>query len=192
MPRKKDKFLAVEVLETNSTWDYRPSRIIYNFICRKDDAEKVITDMDIYERWKHDKKYTDEVKSILAAPGTRNASNVFFNNEVAVEEVKVPKTVKASDKFIYKVYDYTDGKLSSEYGSKKDVLSYLSKKIKTKYAYTAYNGSEKRIEYSTKVITDILAELEDTTSNLEIEPLARSGNTDCTIFVSIFKNRAGK
>lgn len=188
MPKKKEKIISVEVIEVNSTWDYRNTKILNNFICKKDDAEKMVAEMDRQELWKHERKYDEEVKSILAAPGTRNASSVFFTQDVSVEEPKLPSSVKPGTKYIYKVYDYFDGKLNTEYGTQKDILGYIGKKIKTKYVYVTRNGVEDRIEYSQKAIADIFDELEETTSQLEIVPAGRSGATNDSIIVSIFKN----
>ena len=188
MPRKKEKILSLEVLEVNSTWDYRGSKILTNFICKADDAERTIQDMDIKEYWKHEKNYLPEVRSILAQPGTRNASTVFFTDDVNVEEVKLPVSVKTGTKYIYKVYDCSGGKVNTEYGTQKDILAYISKRVKTKYAYVTYNGKSSRIEYTPKAVVDILNQQEKTTSQLEIEPVGRSGVTDDMILVSIFKN----
>ena len=188
MPRKKEKILSLEVIETNSKWDYRNTKSLYNFICKKDDAEKVIVDMDRKEMWKHEHGYSNAVKSILADPGTRNSSSIFYLDDVNVEEVKLPASVKASTKYVYKIYDYTGEKVSTEYGTQKDALAYLGKKVKTKYAYVTYNGVSKKIEYSPKAVTEIFAELEKTTSQFEIEPVGRSGATDSSILVSMFKN----
>lgn len=188
MPRKKEKILSLEVGEPNSTWDYSNAKILKNFICKKDDAEKVIVDMDQKEYWKHEKNYSEEVKSILAAPGTRNASNVFFHEDVNVEEVKLPASVKPGTKYVYKIYDYSNDKVNSEYGTQKDIIAYISKKIKTKYVYVMYKGTMNKIEYSPKSVTDILNELEETTSQFEIESVGRSGMTDNMLIVSIFKN----
>ena len=188
MPRKKEKILSLEVVETNSTWDYRPARILTNFICKADDAEQTIQDMDRKEYWKHEKDYTSQMKAILAQPGTRNASTVFFTDDVNVEEVKLPATIKAGTKYVYKIYDYSGDKVSIEYGTQKDILGYISKKIKTKYAYVTYNGQVEKIEYAPKNVAAILNELEKTTSQFEIEAYGRSGFTDSSIIVSIFKN----
>lgn len=188
MPRKKEKILSLEVGEPNSTWDYSNTKILKNFICKQDDAEKVIVDMDQKEYWRHEKNYSEEVKSILAAPGTRNASNVFFCEDVNVEEVKLPASVKPGTKYVYKIYDYSNNKVNSEYGTQKDIVAYISKKIKTKYAYVTYNGTMDKIEYSPKAVTGILNELEETTSQFEIESVGRSGMTDNMLIVSIFKN----
>lgn len=188
MPRKKEQVLSVEVVETNATWDYRDTRILKNFICKKSEAEKVIVDMDLRDTWKHEAKFSDNVKAILADPGTRNASSVFFTDDVNVEEVKLPLSMKTVPPFVYKIYDYTGEKCSTEYGTQRDVLTYLSKKIKTKYAYTTYNGKTSRIEFSTKAVAEILNALSETTSQFEIEPAGRSGVTDTMIIVSQFKN----
>ena len=188
MPRKKEQVLSVEVVETNSTWDYRDTRILKNFICKKSEAEKVIVDMDLRDTWKHEAKFSDNVKAILAAPGTRNASSVFFTDDVNVEEVKLPLSMKTVPPYVYKIYDYTGDKCSTEYGTQKDVLVYLSKKIKTKYAYTTYNGKTSKMEFSTKAVAEILNGLSETTSQFEIEPAGRSGITDTMIIVSQFKN----
>lgn len=188
MPRKKEKILSLEVIEPNSTWDYRETKVLNNFICKKDDAEKTIVDMDRREYWKHETGYKDEVKSILSDPGTRNHSDVFFGDDVNVEEVNLPASVKAGTKCVYKIYDYSGERVSTEYGTQKEILAYISKKIKTKYAYVTYNGSSQRIEYSPKVVTDILNELEKTTSQFEIESVGRSGMTDNSLLITIFKN----
>lgn len=189
MPKKKEKIVSLEVIEMNSLWDYRSSRILQNFICKKDDAEKTVADMDLKDYWKHEKNYANEVKAILAAPGTRNSNSVFFNQDVNVEEVKLPSSVKPSTKYVYKVYDYLGDKLNTEYGTQNDIVSYIGKRVKTKYACVTYNGKNNRIEYSPKAVTEILNGLEDTTSQFEIEPIVRSGATKGTILVSIFKNR---
>ena len=188
MPRKKQKILSLEVLEVNSTLDYRNSKILTNFVCKADDVERTIQDADLKGYWKHEKNYASEVKSILAQPGTRNASNVFFSDDVSVEEVKLPETVKAGTRYIYKVYNYSGDKVNTEYGTQKDILSYIGKKIKTKYAYVTYNGKSEKIEYAPKTVTDILNDLEKTTSQFQIEPVGRSGFTDDIILVSMFKN----
>ena len=180
--------MSLEVIETNSTWDYRPSKILTNFICRADDAEKTIQNMDVKEYWKHERNYDNEVKAILAQPGTRNASSVFYTDEVSVEEVKLPASVKTGTKYVYKLYNYCGEKLNTEYGTQKDMLAYISKKIKTRYVYVTYFGKCNKIEYSPKAVADILNELEKTTSQFEIEAAGRSGSTDDIIFVTPFKN----
>ena len=188
MPRKKEKIVSLEVAEPNSTWDYRNAKILKNFVCKKGEAERVIIDMDQKEYWKHEKKYPENVKAILAEEGTRNASNEFFGDDVYVDEVKLPASVKADTKYVYKVYDYTGDRVTTEYGTQKDILGYIGKKIKTKYAYVTYNGQGEKIEYTPKNVAAILNELEKTTSQFEIETYGRSGSTDSSIIVSIFKN----
>lgn len=189
MPRKKKKIVSMEVLEINSMWDYRNSKALRNFVCYEEDVEDTVKEMDTKETWKHEKDYEKQLKRVLAPSGTRNASNSLYSDDVAYEEVKLPSTIKPATKYIYKVYDYCDGKVSSEYGTQKDALAYINKKIKTKSAYVSYNGRNGRIEYSQKAVGEILGWLEDTTSQFSIEPLGRSGDTGEMILVSIFKNR---
>lgn len=189
MPRKKEKILALEVVETNSLWDYRPTRAFHNFICKDTAAEKTVTDLDLKENWKHDKDYPDNVKAILAPFGTRSHNCNFYGSEVCVEEVRLPASVKAGTKYIYKVYDYAGGKLNTEIGTQREAVAYIGKKVKTKYAYVTSNGRSQRIEYSPKAVAEILDGLEETTSQFQIEPIGRSGATDETILVSIFKNQ---
>ena len=188
MPRKKEKILSLEVVEPNSTWDYRKSKSLTNFICKVDDAERIIRDMDLKACWKDERNYPSEVKSVLAQQGTRNASSVFFGDDVNVEEVKLPASVKAGVKYVYKVYDYCGEKNSTEYGTQKDVLAYLTKRVRTKYVYMTYNGQSAKVEYSPKTVSEILGRLEETTSQLEIEPVGRSGMTEDTLLVTMFKN----
>lgn len=188
MPRKKEKYISLEVIEANATWDYRETKLLTNFICKAEDAEKTLQDADRKECWKHEKGYTSEAKAILAPAGTRNSSSVFFTEDVNVEEVKLPASVKSGVKYIYKMYDYSGDKAVTEYGTQKDMLAYISKKIKTKYAYVTYNGQTSKIEYSPKAVSEILNEQEKTTSQVEIEPAGRSGSTEDVFLVSIFEN----
>jgi hypothetical protein len=188
MPRKKEKILSLEVIEVNSTWDYRETKTLNNFICKKDDAEKTIVEMDRKECWKHETGYKDQVKAILSDPGTRSYSDVFFNDDVNVEEVKLPASVKSGTKYVYKIYDYSGDRVNTEYGTQKEILAYLGKKIKTKYAYVFYNGTRRKIEYSPKAVTDILNELEETTSQFTIEPIGRAEAADNAFLVTMFKN----
>ena len=189
MPKKKRKIMSLEVLEPNSTWDYSAFKVLNNFICDAEDAEKTIQEMDIREYWKHETTYKDQMKGILSTPGTRNASTVFFGDDVRIEEVKLPSTVKSSTKYVYKVYDYVGDKVNVEYGTQKDAIAVISKRIKTKYAYVTHNGEVTRIEYSPKTVAGILDGLEETTSQLEIESVGRSGMTSDPVIVSIFKNK---
>lgn len=188
MAKKKKKVISLEVLEINATWDYRVAKSLMNFICSEEDAEKTVQDMDTKELWKHENGYQKAVKAILAPEGTRNSSSIFFGDDVSVEEVKLPLSMKTIPEYVYKIYDYTGEKCVTEYGTQKDVLAYLSKKLKSKYALVTYNGKTRKIEYSPKAVSSILKELAETTSQLNIEPIGRSGNTDTTIMVSTFKN----
>lgn len=189
MPKKKKKIVSLEVLEANSTWDYRKMKVLRNFVCNEEDAEKLVSEMDIRETWKHETGYQKKVKAILAPDGTRNASTVFYGDDVSYEEVKLPASVKPGTKYIYKIYDYTGDKLNTEYGTQKEIVAHISKRIKTKYAYVMYNGEANKIEYSPKTVVDVLNELEKTTSQFSIEPLGRSGSTEDLMLVSIFENK---
>lgn len=188
MPRKKERIVSLEVAEPSSTWDYRKSKSLTNFVCKASEAERVIREMDLKERWKEGEGYAGEVRSILADPGTRNASSVFFGDDVNVEEVRLPASVKPSSGYVYKVYDYFGERTTTEYGTRRDVLAYLAKRVRTKYMYVSYNGQSARVEYSPKVLAEILDNLDKTTSQLEVEPTGRSGCTEDMILVSIFKN----
>ena len=188
MPRKKKKIVSLEVLEVNSIWDYRNTKILHNFICNEDDAENMVQKMDVREFWRSEKDYEKQVKAILAPSGTRNASSQFYSDDISYEEVSLPASVKPGTKYIYKVYDYCGEKLNTEYGTQKDAVAYLSKKIKTKNAYVSYHGKNEKIEYTPKAVIDILNDLEETTSQFAIEPVGRSGSTEEIIILSNFKN----
>lgn len=189
MPKKKSKILSLEVSEINAQWDYSSSKPFRNFICKEEDVEETLERMLTKSATKHEKTYTDQVEAILAPRGSRKSSNVFFGEEVSVEEAKLPKSIKPTSSFVYKLYDYTDNKLKTEYGTQKDAVSYISKRIKTKYAVVTHNGRAQKIENTQKAMIDILSHLEDTTSQLGIEPIGRTtGDTEDIIIVSIFKN----
>ena len=190
MSRKKKKVIALEVIEVNATWDYSGSRILTNFICNEDDIDKTMIASDRNEYWKHEKNYVKERDSIFAKKGTRGASDVFFTDYVSVDEVKLPPNIKASTKYVYKIYDYSNDKLNVELATQKDVISYLTKKIKTKYVLANYNGKSEKFEYVPKTVAGILDGLEETTSQFTIEPYGRSGGTGDEIMITIFKNYA--
>ncbi len=188
MPRKKERIVSLEVIEPNSTWDYRKTRLLSNFICAQGDAEKAVRDADLRDARKNMADYDEEVRAILAPAGTRNHSDVFYTDDVNVEEVKLPASVKPSTKYVYKVYDYTGDRSVTEYGTQKDALAYIAKKIRTKHALVTYNGVSGKVENTAKNITTIMNEIEKTTSQLAIEPVGRSGVTEDSILVSVFKN----
>lgn len=188
MSRKKTRFVSVEVVEPNSYWDYTKLKNLNNFVCKTDDVEEVIHDMDSGEHYETEEEYQDEVKAILARPGTRNASVSFFGDDVSVEEFKLPASIKPGTEYIYKIYDYCGGKTNVGYGTRKEIITHISKVVKTKYVYVTHNGNSEKTEYSAKMISDTLDELEKTTSQLEIEPVGRSGMTDDMILVTAFRN----
>ena len=188
MPRKKKKLISLEVVETNSLWDYRNSRVLTNFICNEEDAEKTFQKMDRKELWKHEADYMKQVKSVLAPAGTRNASSIFFTDDVSVEEVKLPASMKTVPGYVYKVYDYSAEKVVTEYGSQKDIISYLSKKIKVKNVIALADGETRKVECSPKSLASVLGGLEETTSQVSFEPVGRSGCTGDIYIVSVFKN----
>lgn len=189
MPRKKNKILSLEVAEINAQWDYSNRKNLKNFICNQEDAEETVKKMDRKELWRQEKNYSSQVSAILAPRGTRNSSNVFYGDEVNIEEVKLPKTVKPNTEYVYKLYDYFGEKLNAEYGTQRDIVSYISKRVKTKYAIATYNGKCRKIENTQKAVIDILSTLESTTSQFGIEPISRStGDTEDIIIVSIFQN----
>ena len=188
MPRKKEKIISLEVIEPNSTWSYIKERPFYNFICKKDEAEDILKTQDRRGLTGNMKQYESEVKSILAPSGTRNSSSVFFGNEVGVEEVSLsPKTLTGA-KYVYKIYDYTGEKMHTEYGVQKEAIAYITKRIRSKYAYITHDGIEERIEYNPKQISELLTGLEFTTSQLEIAPSGRTGPTNDILLVSVFRN----
>lgn len=188
MPRKKKKLISLEVVETNSLWDYRNSRTLTNFVCAEEDAEKTVPKMDRKETWKHETDYSKQVKAILAPAGTRNASNIFYTDDVSVEEVKLPASMKTIPAYLYKIYDYSGEKVAVSYGSQKDIVAYLSKKIKVKNALVTSNGEQRKIECTPKNLSSMFNGLEETTSQAGIEPIGRSGCTGDMYLVSMFKN----
>ena len=180
--------MSLEVAEVNSTWDYRKSRKLYNFICNEGDVEGIVREMRKNEYWIKDSSFDSQLKAILAPQGTRNSSNYFFGDDVAVEEIKLQTPPKPSMKYFYKIHDYSNEKLSYEYGTPKDIIAYISKKVKTKYAEVSYNGKTEKIENTSANIAEILDELEITTSQFYIEPVGRSEMNNVMILVSIFNN----
>ena len=188
MPKKKKKIISLEVSEPNSTWNYSTGRTLTNFICFEDDAPKIIMEMDKRETWKHERDYEAQVKAILAPSGTRNFSNTFFTDEVYVEEVKLPSSIRPSVPYIYKVYDYTGDKLTTDYCTQKEAIAHITKRIKTKYATVSHNGESERIEYDPHVLSKSLDELEADTTQFVIEPASRPGANANPIIIAIFKN----
>jgi hypothetical protein len=142
MPRKKKRIVSLEVLEPNSLADYSQSKTLKNFICDADDAEKVIMEMDRKERWKHEKDYKEQVKAVLAPRGTRGASDTFFTDLVAVDEIKA-KLSSTADKllsypnYIGTIQSFVNKYVTMQYirGRCKTNLQFVSDKEYAHYLY---------------------------------------------------------
>ena len=181
MPRKKERYFSVEMLEEDSLREhYNP---FLNFICKESNLSDSFYECDVRDVLK-EKNNEDDLKTILKKPD--NKPIVFIGeNMLLISEISLNKTPKESDKYLYRIYDYNENKWC--FCTFNEVLSYLNKKIKTKYAFTYYNGTNERIEFSEKDAANIVTRMTPGTHNICFSQINGRGEESEAILIVPFK-----
>ena len=107
---------------------------------------------------------------------------------VSLLPVTLEKTVKTTTPYIYGMLDYGQARASEVFCTRKEVLQYIQKKIKTKNVVMHYNGITERGELDTEHIDAILDGLESDTIDFDILPLGRGDTEGDIILVTVYKN----
>ena len=186
--RKKAKIMAFETLCADSL--HAPlGRTCRNFICYEDKVKDNILESFRKDSYRKEVGIVRDIDTLLSfKTELRDGIGNIRDDMVSLVPIEVNKTVKPGVSYIYRVKDYTLAKPTDFYGTKKDILDFMQKKIKTKNIMVCYNGVRERREFNVDEISDILSGLEEDTIDFDICPLGRGDAEGDILLITIFKN----
>ena len=186
--RKKAKIMAFETLCADSL--HAPiGRTCRNFICYEDRVRENISNSFRKDAYKKDIGIERDIDTLLSfKTELRDGIGNIRDDMISLIPVEVNKSVKPGIEYVYRVKDCTLAKPIDIYGTKKDALDYIQKKIKTKNALVCYNGNREKREFNIEDIDGILATLEEDTIDFDICSLGRGDAESDILLVTIFKN----
>ena len=188
MARKKDKIMAFEVISPDPLHPHN-DRVCRNFVCYSSNVRKCLEQEVRKPEYMKDPTITREMDILTgyqteARDGLGNLSCDLVSLTPAVLE----KTVKSTTEYIYRTRDYSTHKPGDCFGTRKDALSLIQKRIKTKNVIIHYNGITEKCEFNVDALNDIFSKIEEDTVELDIAPLGRNDVEGEIILVTIYKN----
>ena len=177
MPKKKEKYYAVDMLEVDSNHEHHNP--ILNFISKEKELENSFNECDV------NKVLTPtSLKELLS--GIDKKPMKFINGDaIFIEEISLSKKFKPSDKYFYRIDDYNENKAT--FGGFNETLDYVKKKVKNKYALVSYNGINEKIEFSEDAISNIITRMTANTHVIVINQLSIRGDESDSIMITPFK-----
>lgn len=188
MARKpKDKVMAFEILSPD-TMHPHTERVCRNFICYNSKLKDTLVNEVRREEYKKDDKTLREFDIICGyQTEARDGLGNLGMDMVSVLPATLEKSVKSTTPYIYRTMDYSLNKPIETYGTKKEALAFIQKRIKTKNVIMHYNGVTEKCEFNIDHISSLLDTLEEDTIEFDIATLGRNTEGDI-ILVTIFKN----
>ena len=188
MARKKERIMAFDTLQPDTLHE-ATDRVCRNFVCFENKVKECLHTEDRRESWKNDAGREKEF-DILTGYQTelRGGLGNLGRDLVSLLPVTLEKSVKTTTPYIYRTIDYSLSKAAVEFGTRKDALQLIQKKIKTKNVVMHYNGITERCEFDVDHIDEILGTLEEDTIDFDIEAIGRNDVEGDMILVSIYKN----
>lgn len=186
--KKKEQLMAFDVLQPDTL--HKPTeRICRNFICYDSKVKDCLHNEIRKDDHKTDKD-TEREFDIICGYQTelRGGIGNLGMDLISLLPVTLEKTVKTTTPYIYRLIDYSQTKSSAIFGTRKDALQFIQKKIKTKNVVMHYNGMTERCELDISQIDEILEGLEEDTIDFDIEPIGRGDVEGDTILVTVYKN----
>lgn len=188
MARKKERLMAFDTLQPDTKHEMT-ERVCRNFICFEKNVRECLMNEDINESWKHEEGREKEFDILLGyQTEARGGLGNLGSNLVSLLPVSLEKSVKSTTPYIYKTMDYSLSKPGEVFGTRKDALQTIQKKIKTKNVVMHYNGVTEKGEFDINRIDEILGTLEEETIDFDIEPIGRNDVEGDMMLVSIYKN----
>lgn len=188
--KKKDRLMAFEILSPDTLHPHT-ERVCRNFVCYESDV-RTLLDVEI----RNDKQYlkTDETTKhefdIIAGRQTelREGLGNLGIDMVSLVPISLEKSVKTTTPYIYRVRCYGESKLADSYGTRKEALSYIQKKIKTRRVVMHHNGITEKCDFDINHIDEVFNDLEEDTIEFDISQIGRGNTEGDTILVTVFKN----
>lgn len=181
MPRKKERIFSIEFPEEDTLHPhYNP---MLNFITKESNLIQGFHECDKHGILKSNNNEKALEKAIKEY-GKRQAS--FFSNVCFyMEEISLSKPLKSSDKYLYRFVDYNENKAG--FCEFKEIISYVKKKIKNKYASLHYNGINEKQEFSENIIKNIISRMTTETHQITINSINGKNEEDDGITIIPFK-----
>ena len=177
MVRQKEKIFSVEMLEVDGNHEHHNP--ILNFICKEKDLENSFNKCDV------GKVLNAVIVKTLLSDIESEPMKFINGNCVFIEEINPLKKFNSLDNYYYRINDYNENK--AILGGFNDVIDYLKRKIKNKYAMISYNGINEKIEFSEKMVSDILSRMTGNTHVVVLNQLNNRGEESDSIIVTPFK-----
>ena len=188
MGRKKERIMAFETLQPD-TLHAPTERVCRNFVCSEKNVRECLLNEGRTESWKHDPARETEFNALLSyQTELREGLGNIGIDMVSLLPVTLEKSVKSTTPYIYRTMDYSLNKPSVVFGTKKEALQLIQRKIKTKNVVMHYNGVTEKGEFDIARVEEILGTLEEETVEFDIEPIGRGGIEGDMVLVTIFKN----
>lgn len=189
--KKKERLMAFEVMSPDSLHPHT-ERVCRNFIAYENDVRRCLD-----EEIRTDKEYlkTDEKTKLefdlIVGRQTelRDGIGNLGIDMVSLVPISLEKSVKTTTPYIYRVRCYGDGRPDDSYGTRKEALTAIQRRIKTRRAIVHYNGVTERMDFDIDRVDAIFNILEEDTVEFDISQIGRNNTEGDMVLVTIFKNR---
>lgn len=181
MPRVKEKIYAVEILEEDTLRQYH--NYLDNFISKEKTLYQSFHLADKRNLFDSDKAKKDLQE--LIKDTNKKECYPIDNETVFIDEISHSGKLKLTDEYLYRFFDYNEKK--GDFCTFNELITYLKKKIKNKYAIVYYNGITKKIEFSEDTIKPIIKEMTEDTHTISLNQLNGKGDEYEPIIIVPFK-----
>ena len=188
--KKKERLMVFEILCPDTLHD-TSDRVCRNFIAYEKDVRACLENEIRKEKeyLRTDEKTKREFDSIVGyQTELRDGLGNLGLDMISLVPITLEKSVKTTTPYIYRTGCYGEGRVEFTYGTKKEALAYIQKKIKVRRTVSHYNGVTERADFDIDHIDKLFDELEEDTIEFDISPIGRGGMEGDTIIVTIFKN----
>ena len=188
MGRQKKRIIAVETIYPD-TQRNQDGKYLTNFVAYEDNAVNAFKENSKRDIW-NEKASPDVVKKLITDREKNLKKSTFFHNEeIGIDEaLTLSEKVKTTDPYIFKVRDMENPAWPKEvFGTQKEALAYIEKKIKNKFVHLIYNGINEVVEYDVNELANIIARMSENTTPIEIAQVTR-GEDEYWYEIEIFKN----
>ncbi len=181
MPRKKERLFCIEFPEEDTLHPYHNP--ILNFVTKENNLIQGFHECDVHGILKIGDN-EKELEKAIKDYGKRVMS-FFSDNGFYMEEISLSKPLKSSDKYIYRFIDYNENKTG--FCGFREMVAYIKKKIKNKYASLHYNGINEKVEFSEDVMNNVISRMTAETHQITINEINGKGEEDNGIIIIPFK-----
>lgn len=181
MPRVKEKIYAVEILEEDTLRQYH--NYLDNFISKEKTLYQSFHLADKRNLFDSDKAKKD-LQELIKDTNKKECYEIDTET-VFIDEISHSGKLKLTDEYLYRFYDYNEKK--GDFCAINEIIAYLKKKIKNKYANIYYNGITKRIEFNDSEVKKIIKEMSENTHTISLCQLNGKGDEYEPIIIVPFK-----